>query len=543
MKQRLAVLPILLSWTIDYPAFRRLCKFTTLIIVFAIATGQCGLWTLVAAPRQPNVLLIVSEDNDPSLGCYGEPHVRTPHLDKLAAEGVRFENAFVPYSVCSPSRACFLTGLWPQQNGQLGLATHKFAMFEGVPHVFSHLKKAGYRTGLIGKLHVNPESAFDPFIDYRAIKSANFNKRNMREYAAAAAEFFNNNYQKARAQPLNSTENREPGTENAAQTPRPFFLSINYPDAHFPILTQEFGSPAEPLTGDDVTTLARLGVDSPRLREATANYYNCMMRLDDGIKMLLKELEQSGHKENTLVIYISDHGAQFSRGKTSAYEGGLRIPMIVRWPGHAKPGLVRDELVSTLDILPTLLHAAGVSESSVTLAGFKLQPLLAGAIDAIWRPYLVGITSGAAPSIWHPQFSIRDARYKLIINPFPGMESPPARQYLEHAVSFWVAGTGPEEIAAAPPAVQKAYAEYLVPPRYQLYDLKNDPHEFVNLATKNPEIRDRLIETFDAWQKKIDDPLADPALLKRLNDEVLAARDTNYRKDKSFRWRYLDYLK
>lgn len=145
----------------------------------------CGL--SIAAP---NILLIVSEDNGPELGCYGDPYARTPHLDRLAADGVRFENAFVPYSVCSPSRACFLTGLHPHQNGQIGLATHKFAMYrEDTPNLVTLLKPAGYHTGLIGKLHVNPESAF-PF-DYRAISSSNFQRQSsVAEYAASAAEFF-----------------------------------------------------------------------------------------------------------------------------------------------------------------------------------------------------------------------------------------------------------------------------------------------------------------------------------------------------------------
>ena len=141
---------------------------------------RCGCWLLglgvlfnafssrvvttrVGASERPNVLLIVSEDNGPGLGCYGDSYARTPNLDRLASEGVRFENAFVPYSVCSPSRAVFLTGLYPHQNGQIGLATHKFAMYEDdTPNVVAWLKAAGYRTGLIGKLHVNPENADSP---------------------------------------------------------------------------------------------------------------------------------------------------------------------------------------------------------------------------------------------------------------------------------------------------------------------------------------------------------------------------------------------
>ena len=236
------------------------------------------------AMERPNLLLIVSEDNGPDLGCYGDPYAQTPVLDRLASDGVRFARAFVPYSVCSPSRACFLTGLYPHQNGQIGLATHHFAMFPGVKTLPALLQANGYRTGMIGKLHVNPEAAF-PF-DFRKIKSANFGRRNMREYADAASEFFNQD------------------------SDQPFFLSINYPDAHFPLHRQQFGLPKRPINADDVRPLPWVGVDSPRLRKFTADYYNCLRRLDDGIGMLLEELAASGRAENTLIVYIGDHGAR-----------------------------------------------------------------------------------------------------------------------------------------------------------------------------------------------------------------------------------------
>ena len=342
---------------------------------------------------KPNILLIVSEDNGPELGCYGDPYVQTPVLDGLAEEGVRFENASVPYSVCSPSRACFLTGLYPHQNGQIGLATHKFAMYLEWPNLFTVLKAAGYRTGLIGKLHVNPEPAFP--VDYRAIRGANFGKRNMRDYAEAAGKFF------------------------AGDGEAPFFLSINYPDAHYPLHRQQFGLPEEPLDGEDVKPLPWVGADSERLREFTANYYNCMRRLDDGVGMLLEELEKSGVADDTLIIYIGDHGAQFSRGKCSVYEAGLRVPFIVHWRGRIKGGQVREELVSTLDIMPTLCGVAGV-EAAENLVGYDLAPLLAGEVPADWREFSFGFTTGAAPAIFCLQHSVRDRRWKLISSPLAG---------------------------------------------------------------------------------------------------------------------------
>ena len=145
---------------------------------------------LSSASDYPNILLIVSEDNGPELGCYGDPYARTPVLDGLAKSGVRFNKAFTPYSVCSPSRASFLTGLHPVVNGHLGLATHKFAFLEKWPNIFSLLRKAGYFTGLIGKLHVNPEEHFTKHLDFRAISSANFDRKSISAYTEKAGMFF-----------------------------------------------------------------------------------------------------------------------------------------------------------------------------------------------------------------------------------------------------------------------------------------------------------------------------------------------------------------
>lgn len=483
-----------------------------IVLAFCVAVEASSA---LAIDQQPNVLLIVSEDNGPELGCYGDPYVKTPRLDRLAAEGVRFENAFVPYSVCSPSRACFLTGLYPHQNGQIGLATHKYAMYRKWPNMVSLLKEAGYRTGYIGKIHVNPESAFP--IDFRAIPGANFHNRPVQKYAEQAAKFI-----------------------NASETP--FFLSINYPDAHFPLHRQQHGLPKQPLDGKDVKPLSWVGADSARLREATANYYNCMMRLDAGVGMLLDQLEQSGKAENTLVIYIGDHGAQFSRGKCSVYEAGLRIPMIVRYPGVSQSGLVCNELASTLDLLPTVLAAVD-AVAPENLPGRSLVPLLGGQ-EVSWRTYIFGVTAGSAPSLYYPQESVRDERYKLIVSPERGRENARAIAYLHQKNAHFIAGTNQHEIDASEPHVRAAYARYLNPPKMELYDLKNDPDEWNDLAedAKFAPVRERLLKTLRQWQTEMKDPLGDPEMLRKFTAEHDHNLTINYRKDKSFRWGYLDYF-
>jgi len=473
-----------------------------------------------ASRRQPNVLLIVSEDNGPELGCYGDPYARTPHLDRLAHEGVRFETAWVPYSVCSPSRACFLTGRYPHRNGQLGLATHKFAMFKKWPNLFSLLKTAGYRTALLGKIHVNPTSAFPLDRHWNPSGSISFAKRDVRRIAAEAGKFMR--------------------ADDA-----PFVMSVNYPDAHYPLHRQLKGLPTFPQTAADVKTLLWIGADTERLRGHVADYYNCLARLDTGIGLLLEELENSGKADNTLVIYLGDHGAQFSRGKTSVYEAGLRVPMIVRWPGHANAGHVATELVSSLDILPTVLQATNVKPPA-GLDGRALQPLLEGRFVK-WREHLFAHKLGSAAHFYYPQAAIRDARYKLISNPLR-RPNPPAQIYTDNSGAFFIAGTRKDEVAAASTTVQKAYATYHNPPPIELYDLQSDPNEFTNLANnpKHAATRERLAKRLRQWQRDTGDLMADPKALARYTREIDEANAMSprlaYRRDKNFRWRYLDWL-
>ena len=473
--------------------------------------------TPAAAEGGANILLIVSEDNGPELGSYGDPYARTPNLDRLAQEGVRFENAFVTYSVCSPSRASFLTGLYPVQNGQIGLATHKFAMYrEDTPNFVTLLKPRGYHTGLIGKLHVNPESAF-PF-DFHAIPGANFNRKlSVEDYAEAAARFW-----------------KEAGD-------RPFFLSVNFPDAHLPFLRQANGRPANPLSADDVEPMPWVGVDSPRIREQVANYYNCLERLDQGVGLLLAELDKAGLAENTIVFYIGDHGAQFPRGKGTVYEGGLRVPLIVRWPGKAKAGAVRRELVSTIDILPSALEAAQV-EPPASLPGRALQPLLTGESSVPWRRYIFGFTTGSFPRACFLQRSIRDERFKLIWNLRPETENLDAGTYLdEEHQNFVVSGAKEEEQAAAPAHVKVAFKRWSGPPQYELYDLETDPYEWRNLADDPAyaEVEQRLVDALHGWQQQIRDPFLVQEHVEEFVEEQLANRDLGYRKRDGFEWSYL----
>ena len=441
------------------------------------------------AESATNVLLIVSEDNGQELGCYGEPYVKTPNLDKLASEGVLFRNAYVAQAGCSQSRASFLTGLFPHQNGQIGLATWKFRMYDkNTPNIVRSLKEAGYRTGIIGKLHINPESAF-PF-DFEAIGKSNFSRQDLPGYAREAKAFIN------------------AGDE-------PFFLSINYPDAHRPFIPQVNGLPQEPLTGNEVEPLAYFGIDNPQLRQQTADHYNCMMRLDTLIGDILQVLEDSGKAKDTLVAYFADHGADMLRGKRTSYEGGTRIPFIIRWPGRAKTQLVSTELVSLVDLVPTLLEATG-AEPIPNLPGKSLMPLMKGD-KTDWRTHLFTEFHLHSAQNFYPQRTIRNDRYKLIVNLMPGRVNP-GNQFTKNRFFEDLIST----IDQAPDLIRSAYHLMERPPKFELYDLKEDPYEFNNLA-EDPnywEIRSDLEKRLDAWRHETRDPMLKYTNLLRLKEEV-----------------------
>ncbi|MBT3383456.1 MAG: sulfatase [Prolixibacteraceae bacterium] len=474
-------------------------------------------------PEKPNILLIVSEDNGPDLGCYGNTHVYTPNLDRLAAEGVQFNNAFVTYSVCSPSRGTIFTGLYPHQNGQIGLATHKYRMYEGIKTLPKYLREVGYFSGCIGKVHVNPESEI-PW-DYRPgglLNGSNFGKKSLPEYATKAMEFVRQSAEK------------------------PFFLMVNFPDAHFPVQYDVEGLPTKELEPGDVDgPLDYVGANSEYLREYTANYFNCMNRLDESVGMLLDSLKKSDKADNTIIIYLGDHGAQFSRGKCSNYEAALKIPFIMHWPNHIKSDIQKEELISTIDLLPTILDLAG-AEKPEFMQGKSLMALAKNK-ETEWAEYVFAGGTGSAPFFYYPRRSVRDKQFKLIYNVNYQEENPHVGFYNGRQGHF-VAGTNLEETTALDTDMAEVYRIWRNPPQYELYDLINDPLEFKNLSdnAEFSEELERLKKVLKLWQIETNDPFNDPVKHQRYNQDIKDIAEkyegTSYRNDPDFKWKYVDYF-
>lgn len=455
------------------------------------ALGLAGAWGAQAASpgvRRPNILFITSDDQGVHAGCYGDGQARTPVLDQLAREGLRFSQAFVTQASCSPSRSSMLTGRYPHENGQIGLAHLGYKMHPGQPMLPDLLRDAGYYTGIIGKLHVADPKNTEFDFDRRGLIVAS---REVRRVAREANAFL--------------TEAQD----------KPFFLMVNLFDPHRPYedADQIDGLPAEPQTAETVEPFPFQPIDDPKVRAETATYYNGVSRLDTGVGMLLELLEKFGHAENTLVVFVGDHGPPFTRGKTTCYEAGVHVPLLMRWPGQIPPGMVSPDFVSTIDLLPTMCAAAGVPVPEL-VSGMALQPLWTGK-GTPWRDRIFTEMTAHTPWEYYPRRAIRDSRYKLIENLTPERTNPVAGI---DGCAAWEASRAPE-LEGAP--VRKAFDTYRNPPRFELYDLETDPVEFHNLAGQSAYagVEARLKRELLAWRTETKDPLLDPAALAALNAE------------------------
>jgi N-sulfoglucosamine sulfohydrolase len=460
----------------------------------------CSIGFYTQAAVKPNILLLVSEDTGPQLGCYGDPFARTPYLDRLGKEGTIFSKAYVTQAGCSPSRASIFTGTYPHENGQIGLATHGLKLYDKNPFIFINaLKESGYRTAILGKIHVNPESAFH--LDER-LEGDSFGKRNVQKVTSNAMKFIE-------------------------ESDKPFFLMVNYADTHRPYVKQGEGLPLNPYNKEDVDVLPYIGYSNEILKEETADYYNCIERLDEGIGLLLNKLKETKKFSNTVIFYLGDHGAEMLRGKMTSYEGGLHIPLIIQWNGKFKAGQRVEELVSGIDLAPTILELGG-AKIPKSLNGKSLVPLLNGK-QILWRKYLFAEYNLHSPHNLFPQRSVRDNKYKFILNLLPG---EPYTGY--YNIEFGTGHTGDydkfyndhkyneEILKTAPKKVQTAYSLLRKAQEYELYDLENDPSEFNNLANNESykNILERLKSELNSWRLQTKDPLLSDKNLSLLKKQV-----------------------
>lgn len=460
-----------------------------------------------ATPNR-NVVVIVADDLGFQLGCYGDEIARTPNVDRLAKEGTRFTRAHCTTASCSASRSVILTGLYNHATGHFGHSHgyNHFSTYESVPTLPVLLGEAGYRTCSIGKYHVAPNYVYK-FDEYR--NEGIQGSRNSVRMATNAKQWI------------------------AEDDDRPFFLYWCPSDPHrgggsdrfsnFPEDPDRYPG-IEPVTFDpQAVPVPSWLPDIPAVHQELAAYYRAINRMDQGLGDLLDALEETGHADDTLVLFVSDNGPPFPGAKTTLYQPGMNLPLIVRDPFAERQGITSDALVCWADLAPTILDWCGVepkphvairpTENDGKLDQGPKRPVKfqgKSFVEAISQEHPEGFDRLFASHNFHeitnyyPMRVLIDGDDKLIFNIAHPLPYPFASDL--YASPTW------QEILTSNRGYygRRKTEDYLQRPRFELYNLKADPDEVDNLADdpEHAERLERMQATMKAWQKKTRDPWA-----------------------------------
>jgi len=415
-----------------------------------------SLALLLGAAAPPNVLVVLADDCTAwDLGCYGG-QAQTPNLDRLCAEGLRFERCFQAAPMCSPTRHALYTGLYPVRNG--AWPNHARA-FEGTRSVAHHLGEAGYRVALSGKSHVGPRSVY-PWETSKAGRKT----PDVKAMGALMAEC------------------KASGT--------PFCLFACSPEPHSP--WNRGDASAYP---PEQVELPPTYVDTVGTREAFSRYLAEVTYFDGQVGSYLALLEEHGLAESTLVIVLSEQGNGFPFAKWTCTEAGLASGMVVRWPGVVAPGTTTRALVEYVDVLPTLLEAAGVAAPA--LDGASFLPVLRGERDT-HDEYVFGLQTSRGINNGPAHYGIRavrDERYRYVLNLTPAATFTNAID-----PEPWFAEWRAAAEAGDTFAVQQV-TRHATRPAEELYDVEADPWCLENLATskEHAATKRRLRAVLHAW--------------------------------------------
>jgi uncharacterized sulfatase len=422
----------------------------------------------MAQSTRPNIVWIVLDDASSNMGAYGDRQARTPNMDRLAREGVRFTNAFTHAPVCAPSRSGLITGMYPTTTG----AHHMRSQLINPPEVFTvYLRRAGYQVVWPGKTDFNfavPTDTADPT---RALTNDG---------------------------PPGAFDSRQDWTEQAPAE-RPFFAYVNLGVTHesqVRLRHEAFAKVTARLKQEDRHDPARMIVppyypDAPEVRRDLANYYDLMTVADYRVGDILKRLDEQGLSDNTIVFLFADHGRGMPRAKRWLYDSGIRVPLVVRWPGRLEAGTVNDNLVSFVDFAPTVLSLAGAPVPT----RFQGQVFLG---EKARRREYVYAARDRMDETFDRIRAVRDKRFKYIRNFHPEL---PYAQLISY-----------NELNPSMQAWRKLYEEgkltgaaklffAATKPREELYDTTADPDEINNLADspKYKAIVAKMRRVLDEW--------------------------------------------
>ena len=441
----------------------------------------------VASAERPNLLFISVDDmNCDSVGVYGCPlEGITPNMDRLAAEGLRFEYAHVMVGNCYPGRNVMFTGLSPHSNLVEGFYPITNPHY---PHLVDLMKAGGYFTGIFGKVgHTTP---YSPYGWDLVMGRGNEEENHIKD----AGSYYRT-----------TTE----GIAAAKEADKPFCLLINISDPHLPFYgwhrREEIEDPYLPsrlYTPEEVPVPDYLP-DTPKAQKELAHYYMSVSRADDCVGETLRALAESGRAEETVVMFLSDHGMPLPFAKTCLYHHSTRTPWMVRWPGQIKPGTHDNEhMISALDLLPTLLDIAGI-EHPKGLEGRSFYPVLKGKkqpeLDHVIKEY-----NESSGSRRHPMRAVQTKRFNYIFNPWAvqGRKFQGAAQgTLSYREMIGLAKTDPTWAERLHQFDFRSVEEF--------FDIENDPDNLNNLID-DPKWQEEIAAhraILGQWMEKTKDPV------------------------------------
>ena len=440
---------------------------------------QAPLWgTIAHPPKPPNVVLIVADDlGYGDVGAYGARRIKTPAIDRIAAEGVRFTDFYVAQAVCSASRAALLTGNYPNRIGILGalFPTSKIGIADGETTLAELLKARGYATAIYGKWHLGHLPPFLPtrhgFDDYLGLPYSNDMRPGHPERLSFPPLPLYSGDAVLTLDPDQSQLTGEYGRRAAAfiesNRERPFFVYLAHNMPHVPIFA------------------------STRFRGRSRQglYADVIEEIDDSVGLVLATLRRLGLERDTLVIFTSDNGPWLSygdhagsagplrEGKQTSFEGGVRVPFVARWPGRIAAGSVVREPAMTIDVLPTIARLVGAPLPDRPIDGLDIAPLLLGEPGARSPHDTLLFYFGTELR------AIRSGRFKLVLpHRSPTLDGP--------------AGSGGEPGKYRQQDVSQA-----------LYDLVADIAETTDVAAAQPDVVARLVAAAEKARDDLGDSL------------------------------------
>ena len=465
----------------------------SLALLFAVSTRGAD---------RPNILLLTVDDMScDSVGVFGSKLAdTTPNMDKLASQSLRFAHAHVTVGNCMPCRNVMFSGLYSHNNKVEGFYQVKDP---GWPHLVDLMKGAGYFTGIRGK--VSHSAPYQPYAwDANLDTLPDGSKGHMKDpksYGISTAD----------------------GIAKAKAAGKPFCLAVNISDPHKPFWSKARGGGKDPYTPSRIFKASEVPVpgflfDDPQVREELALYYSSVRRADDCVGQVLAALKASGEMDNTVVMFMSDHGMPLPFAKTQLYHHSTHTPWMVRWPGVTKAGSVdKQHMISAVDFLPTILDITGTKYPE-RLDGRSYLPLLKGGTQE-GRDHVIKEYNENAGRSRDPMRGVQTKKYLYLFNPWSNGE-----RVFATATTGTVTYRRMVDLASSSKTLSARLDLYKHRVPEELYDVVKDPDCLENLI-EHPEHENELKKlraTLDAWMIKSNDPILE-AFRKRKDRSFVEA--------------------